>query len=108
MTFAESAALANDVAFQDRVLLAAVRAAVSVASEEVGELPYYDTYLARAGLSREVLTKPEEFRAPFAWAVAANPAITSASLDSDIEFTVNSLWDGFAGVAAPEPPPTEE
>jgi hypothetical protein len=44
-----------------------------------------------------VLADPTGWAPRFALAVVTNPVITVASSDSDIQFTVNSVWDAIAG-----------
>ena len=79
------------IAFRKKVEHAIVKSALAIkaAGPEVlgGE---------RKALARLVLYDPVAYAALFAKAVVTNAAITSASIDSDIEFTVNSMWDAFA------------
>jgi hypothetical protein len=96
MPLIEQAQLARYDGFRDRVLLAAVQAATQVSAEEPSGDQRKDDL--RATLATNVLNDPEGYRDRFSWAVAQNPAITFASNDGDIQFTVNSLWDGLAGV----------
>lgn len=96
MALADQAQLARFPVFRDRVLLAAVQAARDVAAEAPGDDPRRDDL--RGTLAINVLNDPEGYVDRFAWAVAANVAITFESTDSDIQFTVNSTWDSIAGV----------
>lgn len=105
MAFADVEELATNKAFQDRVLVAVIRAATNVGSEDYVDGTDYDRYLRRANLSANVMNVPSAHRESWAWIVAAQPAITPQSSDSDIEWTVNSLWDGVAGVIEPAPEP---
>lgn len=96
MALSDQAQLARFDGFRDRVLVAAVQAAGDVASEEPSGDQRKDDL--RKTLATNVLNDPDGHLDRFAWAVARNVAITFASTDSDIQFTVNSLWDGMAGV----------
>ena len=96
MSLADQAQLARFEGFRDRVLVAAVQAARDVAAEESSGDQRKDDL--RATLSTNVLNDPEGYLERFSWAVAANVAISFASTDSDIQYTVNSLWDGLSGV----------
>lgn len=96
MSLLDQAQLAQYEGFRDRVLLAAVQAAVNVASEAPSGDSRKDSL--RATLATNVLNDPEGYRDRFAWGVAQNVAVTFTSNDGDIQFTVNSLWDGIAGV----------
>ena len=49
-------------------------------------------------LAFQVLSSSQGFLNAFAMAVAANPAITAASSDGDLEFTVITVWNDLAGV----------
>lgn len=96
MPLADQAQLASFPPFRDRVLIATVQAAKDVASEAPSGDQRTDDL--RSSLATNVLSDPEGYATRFSWAVAANPAITFASTDSDIQFTVNSVWDAVAGV----------
>lgn len=86
--------LADYPPFIRRVTAASVMAAVDVGSETYDGTQYR---IMRRALATQVLKNAENWGSVFAWGVAANPAITADSPDSDIEFTVNSLWDALAG-----------
>lgn len=102
MAFPEQVTLAKDEAFRSRVRMAAVTAAVLVAGEAQNAIPVA-AYQKRQVLANRVLTAAGlgahgEVLDMFVWAVAQNVAITAASLDSDIQFTINSVWSDCAGV----------
>lgn len=104
MDFEQVPALAQDPVWMSRVTTAIVRAATDISAEVHSPEVPYDTYRARASLAAQVLNGPTRYREPFSWAVASQPGITGPeATDSDIQFTVNSLWDAMAGVV--EPPP---
>jgi hypothetical protein len=52
----------------------------------------------RAKLALEVLRNPGNWARPIAAAVVTNAAVTAESTDSDLQWTVNSLWDALAGI----------
>lgn len=88
--------------FLRRVRAAMVKAATAVGAEQP-DPANPDRSLHRRALSVNVFQELDDHERRFAIAVAANPVITHASIDGDIEFTVNSVWDTIAGA----PPPVE-
>lgn len=99
MAYTAQATLAADQAFRDKVRVALATAAVAVMGEAVGE--YSDTEFGkRQALAHSVLTSAASgmWLEAFVWGTVANVAITSESLDSDIQFTVDALWGDMAGV----------
>lgn len=82
--------------FRKRVTVALYTAARNVSSEAKGATTA--VFLKRSGLANRVLFNAENFVNQFSLAIVAGDIVTSASVDSDIQFTVNSLWDAFAGV----------
>jgi hypothetical protein len=99
MAFIDQATLAIDPTFQARCRVAALKAATNVAAEgwDSGTVSY-SRYAMRRHLAPSILTQPSAHQETWAWAVAAQPAINAASTDADIEFTINSLWNHYAGV----------
>ncbi len=97
MAYADQAALAIDPAFQLRLKVAMATAAVQVAGEDKAQMSDA-VYAKRQALAGDVLRQPAKWVESFAWAVTSNAAITSSSGDSDIQFTVNSMWSDIAGV----------
>ncbi len=89
-------ALAQDQTFVQRVTIAMMQAAIAVANESTAAT----NHALRARHAARVLNEPAHFAPGFALGVASNPAITAESTDSDIQFTVNSNWDAFAGTSA--------
>lgn len=82
-----------------------VTAAMMLAAAQVGQETSdigTDYRRLRRALSVNVIADPAVWAPKFALLVAAQPAITDASTDSDIEFTVNAVWDAAAG-AGPAP-----
>lgn len=97
MAFTDQATLADDPAFRAKVRVATVTAAKDILGEAKGG--FSDTKFGkRQSLADQVITNSGSFVDRFAWAVAASPAISAGSSDSDIQFTVNSVWDDLAGV----------
>jgi hypothetical protein len=97
VSYATQAALAEDTAFQARVRVAIVTAAVDVMGEAKGVMS--DTvFNKRQSFAYQVISNSNGYLDRFVWGVVANVAITGASVDSDIQFTVNSLWSDMSGV----------
>jgi hypothetical protein len=98
-SLADAAALAEHSGFRSRVRVAALRAAVAVASEASSGDAGTDGI--RATLATNVLNDPEGYTPRFAWAVVTNPTVADAGLsasDGDLEFVVASVWNALAGV----------
>ncbi len=96
MSLGAQYALAQDRTFVQRVTVAMIQAAIAIANESAAG----QNHTLRARHAARVLNEPEHFAPGFALGVASNPAITAESTDSDIQFTVNSNWDAFAGTSA--------
>lgn len=99
LAFTDQAALAANSTFRDRVRVAVATAAVQIMGEAEGS--YSDTHFGkRQSLAYQVLQTAASgaLLEAFVWATVANAAVTDASSDSDIQFTVNSAWDDLAGV----------
>jgi len=112
-TFVERMALAEDVAFKTRVEFAAIKAAVAIQAEDPTTCCYTGgvteatatpeqkaaaaiIYGQRGALAAQTLADPPGVARNLAKAVVTNLAITSESTDSDIEFTVATMWNAFA------------
>lgn len=93
-TLSEIADLATWPPFMRRIRAAVAKAAVDIGAELAAETPRSQI---RRSLSVNVFASLDDYTARFALAVARNPVITNDSSDSDIEFTVNSVWDVIAG-----------
>lgn len=99
MGYTEQAALAADQTFRDRVRVALATAAVQVMGEAKAE--YSDVqYGKRQALAYAVLQAAASgaWLEAFVWAVVANPGVTAAATDQDIQFSVNASWGDLAGV----------
>lgn len=99
MAYTDQASLADDPTFRSTVRVALATAAIQVMGED--KASYSDAqYGKRQALAYEVLRAASSgvYLEMFVWAVVQNAAITGASTDQDIQFTVNSVWDDLAGV----------
>lgn len=99
MAFTDQATLADDITFRSRVRVALATAAVQVMGE--AKAAYSDEHFGkRQSLAYEVLRAASSgmYLEAFVWATVQNAAITSSSLDSDIQFQVNAVWDDLSGV----------
>jgi len=96
MAFNNQMELAMAPSFVIRVQGAMVKSAIAVAAED----PATEGHVTRVQWATQVLRDPQHYAARMAYGVAANPAITADSTDADIEFTVNSVWNAYAGVVA--------
>jgi hypothetical protein len=94
--FNEQWDLAQNPEFQRRVQQAAVKSAIAVAAEDAETA----NHAARVAWGNQILRSPESYGKMLAYGVLSNAAISAASLDSDIEFTVNSQWDAYAVTGA--------
>jgi hypothetical protein len=95
MSFQSASELAQDPVFQNRVQIAVIIAAKDITSEtDTGMV----AHAKRQTRAVSVLNYPQAHLIPWALAVASNPSITDQANDGDIQFTVNSLWDGMSGV----------
>jgi hypothetical protein len=99
-TLSDVAYLASYPPFVDQVKAAAVLAATQV-GQETSDITT-DYHRLRRALSVNVLQDPDAWAPRFAIAVATNSVVTKDSSDSDIQFTVNSVWSSIAG-AGPAP-----
>lgn len=91
MAFIDEFNLAIDETFIRRVQIAAVNAAIALMAA-----PATDPRLANYCAS--LLNAPRMFAQNIAYGVAANPAITAETTDSDLQWTVNSIMSAYAGV----------
>lgn len=107
MAYTDQFALGSDVTFVSRIQVAVLKAAAAVQAEDPAGIEppvgYPGTKAAlhsrRAALALAAINDAPGYAARFAQMVAADPAtggITSGSTDSDLLFTVNSLWSTFA------------
>ena len=96
-SFLESYADAKDNDFQKKVTTAIYKAAQQVSAEDKGEMTD-NWYSKRQQLAYRVKVQGESFVGQWALSLCSGGLITKTSPDPDIEFTVDSQWDAFAGV----------
>lgn len=99
MAYSDQAALAANQTFRDQVRVALATAAIQIMGED--QAAYSDTKFGkRQALAYDVIRVAFDgaWLEAFVWAVVQNGAITSTSLDSDIQFQVNAVWDDLSGV----------
>jgi hypothetical protein len=99
VAYTDQATLADDPTFRSKVRVALATAAVQVMGES--KAAYSDTRFGkRQDLAYRVLQAAANgaLLEAFVWATVANVAISGASTDSDIQFTINAAWDDLAGV----------
>jgi hypothetical protein len=101
MALIDSATLAKDTTFREKVRVAAVKASISI----VGEAQSADNRrtekrhaLGVAVLSDGGLSKLDSF----AWAVASLTGISGSSTDTELENAVASIFGDLAGVSNSE------
>lgn len=101
--FSEMASIADSTLFQSRVKYCMNKAAVAVMAEEAATANHSE----RVVYAKKVLDGTASVSA-YATAVVTNATITSEGdsdaadmgvSDGDLEFTVNSMFNAFAGVA---------
>ena len=97
MAYADNYAAAINPAFLQRVQESMISAAISISSEATSTANHSN----RVVLARLVLQQPQNYVNQFALAVAVNIPVTSVSsvTDAQIDTSVASIWNGFAGVA---------
>ena len=99
MTFLEQAARAESGDFQMQVRQAAVTRAIEIMDTAPDNRPEdIEAHRRRAALAREVLLDGNRMARAFSPAVSANPGLVEAFTDSDLQYTLNSYWDAFAGI----------
>jgi hypothetical protein len=98
MAFVDQAALASDTSFLARVRVAVVTAATQIMGEDKAAADDV-VFAKRQALAGDALTTAGlSVLQAFAWAVVANPSIVTGSTDSDIQFTINAVWNDIARV----------
>lgn len=98
MTFEEAYALGADPVWRARCQTAGLQAAANVMAEDPATVGHGE----RIAYANRVMLNPSLESQAQAFGVAAQPGITGPeATDSDILFTVNSLWNAWAGVSVP-------
>lgn len=99
MALTDSYTIGTNPAFVQRVTVAMLNAAVAITSESTTTADHTN----RETLARAALLSPSQYGPMFALAVAANLALTPATLpgttDAQVATSVSAVWNGFAGVA---------
>ena len=96
MTFEEQLTALEDTVFVGRIRQAVLTAAIAVMAEEASE----PGHLLRVAFANAILSAPEEAGNIMAPGVVTNVGLTStAAFDHDILYTVNTMFNAFAGVA---------
>lgn len=98
MGFKEQYALTLNSNFIMQVMMAVIKSAIAVANED----PATPGHAQRAHYAQAALANPESVARCMALGVASNPVISAESSDNDIEFTVNSIFNAYAGVIIDE------
>jgi hypothetical protein len=96
--------LANNPAFVRKVTAASVKAAVSIGNEVYDGSAYR---ILRRSLATKVLNDSEAWGRVFTWAIATNSQMTAETSDTDIEWTIGTVWDAVAGAFQTDPDPAE-
>jgi hypothetical protein len=100
MTYLEQAQLAENGEFQSRVRQAAITAAVAIMAMRPMNTPQkIEAHSKRAEYAKRLLNDPTGFQRALTMSVLSSPTVTGlATSDSDIQVTVNAMWDAWAGV----------
>jgi hypothetical protein len=92
MAYSDQAALAVNETFRARVQLAAVRAARLVRAQVQDEnAESSSVFRQRQELALKILRQPDVFTDTLAWALAADPTISLASTDNELQSNVNQI-----------------
>lgn len=104
MDFLEQVARAENGEFQMQVRQAAVFRAIEVMAMTPDNTPEaIEVHRKRAALAREILLDSNRLARAFAPAIASNPGLGDPFTDGDLQYTLNTYWDAFAGIVkAPE------
>lgn len=87
MAYADQATLAALPAFQSKIQMAIITAAVSVVQESPPN-GLQNEYLARRKFAIEILKNPSSLTVSASWALASFPSITMATLDGPLQTAV--------------------
>lgn len=93
MAYIDQHNLSQDSVFKNRVRVAMLTGATNVQAEATSTTNHTN----RSNYAKLVLNDPDSYINAFCEAVTTNAGIVSSSLDSDIQFTVNSLWNDLSG-----------
>jgi predicted RecB family nuclease len=102
MTFLEQVTRAENGEFQMQVRQAAVTRAIQIMDLAPTNTPEdIEAHRKRTALAREVLLNANQLARAFAPAVASNPGLAETYTDGDLQYTLNTYWDAFAGIVKP-------
>lgn len=94
-TLQERYDLGADPIWRGRCQSAALQAATNIMSEDTTTAGHAQ----RADFANKVLLQPSLTSPAIGFGVACQPGITGKDAsDSDIQFTINSMWNAWAGV----------
>lgn len=96
MTLAEQLTWAADADNIAKVRQLLCKAAVAVMAESAATAGHD----IRVAYAQAVLGNPAAAGQAYVYAVATNSGLTTTPSDNDLEFTVNSMFNAFAGYAA--------
>lgn len=94
MTLLSQSTLAADSDFIMRVTQAAIKAATDTQAEPANTIGH----VKRTEFALQVLRSAQVFGPLLAQGVTSGGLVNAQSTDSDIQFTVNALWNAYAGV----------
>lgn len=97
-TFDDAAALAANPTFQDRIIACAANVATEIGVATLAMDSPTEPDKARFRLARDVLLDPEKWTLTWSWAVAVQGGIDISTIDTDLKFQVETLWNLVAGV----------
>jgi len=103
MTFLEQSELAENGEFQARVRQAAITAAVAIMAAQPANTPQaIEAHAKRVEWARRFLNDPTSYQRAVAMSVTSNPGLSGAAApEPDIQYTVNTMLDAWAGVTLP-------
>jgi hypothetical protein len=99
MTYTQAFALAQDSTFTGQVMIAMMKAAVSIMTESAATAGHTQ----RVNLANAVLNNPTTWQPKFAYALASQTAtitpqtVPSTVPDGTIDTAVSAVWDSIAG-----------
>ena len=94
MAYIDQGVLALDATFQKRVQVAMLTTAKNVQAE----LSTTANHPNRANYAKLVLNNPAAYLLAYCEVITTNAVLVGTSLDSDIQFTSDSIWNSMAGV----------
>lgn len=100
MAYTDQATLARDVTFRDRVTVAYLNAATTIAGEAQASQDDV-VYAKRQGLAGEILRNPLDWVDEFTWGLLSfDTTITAAITDAQLQTKVNAAFNKLAKITA--------